>query len=381
MPRRSRPQTPNQPRRRTASQPPRSRSRVRTRTPSRPPPPPLPTAIRASRKNESRRRQRAPSQGGARALVPSTAYRTQQSNNIGQPPPADAASDSARYVQQLLEPEVGPLVGIPDTNSNAFSVWRTTSKYAMSTDSNGTIMFQIVPNIPEHAVGYGSSGGLWTPTPTFFPHQQAAQLQANAMSVRPVAMVAKFTGTQALATAPGDVLVGVHGTSGASYLGGYPVANTQTALSIWKRCSMAESIDQGCRIVWFPRDPNDNIFLAPTIGSLTNATLLGSNAGNSHDYNSLVFAIEGSSANTLVGQLEVITIFEAAPVPTSSFITRQVTLADTAALDTAAVMAATVSPIRHQQDSKAPPQKGVLEEVMDFGKAIAPAVMQLLALL
>jgi hypothetical protein len=367
--------------------------RRRSRTPSAPrrprsvPPPPS----RSSRRTELRAtRSRAASQagarvsisqGGARALVPSTAYRGQKSNNIGAAPPRDAASDSERYVQQLLEPETGPLVGIPDTNSNAFSVWRTNSKYSITTDGNGTIMYQVSPNIPQHVAGYGSAAGAWTAAPTYFPHQQAAQLQANAMVVRPVAMVAKFTGTQALATAPGDVLIGVHQTSGNTYLGGYPVANTQTALAIWKRCSMAESIDAGCRIVWFPRDPNDNIFLAPTAGFPINTTLIGTNAGNSHDYNSLVVAIEGSSPNTLIGQLEIITIFEAAPVPGSSFITRQVTLADSAALDTAAVIAAAVNPIRHESDSRTPPTKGVFEEVMDFGKAIAPAVMQLLAML
>jgi len=350
-------------------QQPQQRAQPRAPAPYRPP------QLQQQQRPQSSRQLNA----GAKAFVPSSAYKTQVSNNMTQALLAGPVDESAQYIKQLLCPEEGPLVGIPDTNTNAFSVWRTTAKYAVTTDAFGAVYLQIIPNVPQHLATYGSAAGVWG-APAYLPHAQAGALQANSMNIRPVAMAAKFTGTGALSTSTGDVLVGVHGSAANNFIVGSSVASSQNLLSRWKRCSAAEAIDKGCRVVWFPRDPNDNVFLAATAGSITTSTTLGTNAGNNHDYNTLAVVIEGAAAATLVGQLETVTIWEATPVPGSAFLTRQTTLANAVSLDAAAVVAATVSPIRPQPDMTTEAKPSVMQEVLSFGKSIAPAVLDLLAL-
>lgn len=297
---------------------------------------------------------------GASAFVPARAYDDQYSRNIsaynssfrtrGGVPHRNYSEDGLNYLKTIFNPEAVCLAGIPDRFALPTSLLKLTTRLPFSTDATGNFLLQVKPAINSLFFTYASAAGVWG-APTDHPCAQLAQVQPTILQYRPVSMSLKFIGTQSLTGASGQVLIGVSQTC-SNIFQGQPAADVQQGLVYWKNCSMAAAVDDGCRVVWFPRDPNDAIF----IGSLTApigaaANTIGTPGSTQHDYNSLVLAVIGATASTAIGQLEINLNIEAIPAYGDNFLPRKPTLADDTAMQTVSHIAATVNPIQEKPPS------------------------------
>jgi hypothetical protein len=299
--------------------------------------------------------------GGASAFVPATAYEDQYSRNIAEYNKGfsvrnngkfrNFSEDGLNYLKTIFNPEAVCLAGIPDRFALPTSLLKLTTRLPFSTDASGAFLLQVKPAINSLFFTYASAAGLWG-APTDHPCGQITQVQPTILQYRPVSMSLKFIGTQSLTAAAGQVLIGVCQTS-ANLFFNQPVSDVQQGLVYWKNCSMASAVDDGCRVIWFPRDPQDNVFL----GSLTapiggGANTLGQPGITQHDYNSLVLAIIGAAANTAIGQIEINLNIEAIPNYGDNFLPRKPTLADESAMVAVSHAAATINPIQEKPPSQ-----------------------------
>lgn len=257
---------------------------------------------------------------------------------------AELKGNNADYIKSLFAPEHNIPVGIPDRFAAPTTTMKLTSVFTVTTDATGNFLGVVSPNALQHFSACASAAGVWT-APVVSPVNQLTQFNLAVAQYRPVSMSATFTSSLAVTNATGVVLIGLMPTSAANYYTGGVAAASQALLLEWKRCSMTEATEDGCRIVLFPRDPSSATYRGAQAVPPANYVTLGNAGTNEFDEYAFVFCLLGCAASSAVGTIEVNFNIEALPLPGQAFLPKKVYPADSTLLDVAANIAAAVSPI------------------------------------